>query len=40
MSHSIGAEKYATWSKEELIAKLLNYETGQQTQCDSISATT
>ncbi|CAG8650627.1 20789_t:CDS:2 [Cetraspora pellucida] len=40
MSHSIGAEKYATWSKEELIAKLLNYETGQQTQCDSISTTT
>ncbi|CAG8728938.1 14594_t:CDS:2, partial [Racocetra fulgida] len=40
MSHSNGAEKYASWSKEELIAKLLNYETGQQTQCDSISTTT
>ncbi|CAG8608493.1 6087_t:CDS:1, partial [Dentiscutata heterogama] len=39
MSHSIGAEKYANWSKEELIAKILNYETGQQIQRDSISTT-
>ncbi|CAG8505400.1 9996_t:CDS:1 [Scutellospora calospora] len=39
MSHSINTEKYATWSREELIAKLLNYETGQQIQHDSISTT-
>lgn len=39
MSHSNGAEKYVTWSKEELIAKLLNYESGQQIQCNPISTT-
>ncbi|CAG8635519.1 5418_t:CDS:1 [Dentiscutata erythropus] len=39
MSHSIGVEKYASWSKEELIAKLLNYETGHQIQRDSILTT-
>ncbi|CAG8606359.1 5249_t:CDS:2 [Acaulospora colombiana] len=34
MSQLPGAEKYANWSKQELIAKLLNYENDQQNKIE------